>query len=290
MSKATAAEGKLIVPPQVQIISDTIPQDIIIPVSASQISSPDIATRNSIKIMDGKNGGGFYIRKIYDPSTKHTWRELIIVYPDNTTATVTLYQNACRIMPEGKNGYYASNGYSYIDRPDELKAYQTDDMPIPAFTLARRMREVAVIPTFVINDTITIGQLFAELEAYVMRLSQQPEHVMMSTSYDFLISTEDFRNICISAGWKPLTALRTFEKAGMLIHDEGNGYQYSKRVGLKIVRFYRIRRRLDIGEAGAQAQSLENTAYVDNDRHIIDSMQPKYNSNGKRIRPIRIID
>lgn len=65
----------------------------------SQEGDPDLlsaerAVAGSLKLMDGKFGGGFYIRYLQDSVRKVGWLEMIIVYPDKGFKRVRLFKNS----------------------------------------------------------------------------------------------------------------------------------------------------------------------------------------------------
>lgn len=266
-----------------------------------QISSAEFVTRNSLKIMDGKYGGGFYARLVLDNVKKHSWRELVIVYPDKTSVTIFLFRNVFRKMPEDGNGFFVpppikskrerelmygmyEDSTKPYDDCELLKAYETPDMPIPCYTLATILSQLPTLPVVKIHDSISIEGLFAHMLSFVKGIAKVEDVEFVDNEDYFMMSTSQFRSVCSDCGWKPTEALREFEKAGLLVSDVGNGYQFSLRIGTKHLRMYKFLKKIPHTESNIT--SLENTDFKYRIKPMQETLVETYNARMTEVENI----
>jgi len=234
------------------------------------------AIRNTIKIMNGLKGGGFYVKYIMDMGTCYTWLNLIIVYPDGAYKSIILYKNYLKEADiENSNGVYtpspntSKKGYTRIywdsderlEHYSSLKQYETSQMPIPANVIWKRIFcNSSKIPVVKMNQTATLDQLVAELREWAKEASNRENQGFMDDANRSYIDAEDFRKIVESNGWRVSQARIELDMQGLFEKDSGTkGYQKTKRVGTEIKRFYVIRKDTDI--ADTPPESLENIEF-----------------------------
>lgn len=235
------------------------------------------AIRNTLKIMDGKYGGGFYIKYIMDMGTCYSWLNLIIVYPDGNYKSVILYKNYFREADiEGSNGVYTPpknngpkktytkvywDGNEKLERYTSLEQYEIPQMPIPARGIWQRIYEnSSKIPVVKMNQTATLDQLVAELREWAKEASNGENQGFMDDANRSYVDTEEFRKIVENNGWSVSRARLELDMQGLLEKDSNTkGYQKTKRVGTTTRRFYVIRKDTDMEDI--PPKSLENTKY-----------------------------
>lgn len=116
---------------------------------------------NTLKLMDGKYGGAFYVRYICDTGRGCGWLQLIIKYPTGMVLTQLLCKNICKISSYEEDGLGEVEGISYqhktagemaVYKPhitdsmrsgfyDSLRTYERPNMPIPMRVLWQRIVE-----------------------------------------------------------------------------------------------------------------------------------------------------
>lgn len=234
--------------------------------ATTEVTYPDSTKRaiqNTLKVMEGRCGGGFYVKYIMDEGTCYGWLNLVIVYPDGSYKSIILYKNCFKEADtESGNGVYHQSeaerkaykkGYPMFnpwDGPAELNnftsmaMYETPQMPIPAITIWKRIIEhYHLIPIVKVNQTSSLEQLLDELQACAEEKSKEYGQGFMNDNDRFYIATEEFRNIVEANGWVVSQARVQMDMQGLFDKDSGTrGYQKSKRVGGEVKRFYVVKK------------------------------------------------
>lgn len=217
------------------------------------------AISNTLKLMNGKYGGGFYVKYLMDEGTCYGWLNLVVVYPDGTCKSIILYKNWFRETDtEEGNGVYNPpkekpiKGGRYVDwdgdpRADNyvsLAMYETPQMPIPARTIwAMILEYYEKIPIVKISQSSSIEQLVTDLQEWAEAQSNEHDQGFMSDESRFYVTPDDFRKIVEENGWTVSQARTELDMQGLFDKDaKTRGYQKTKRVGNATKRFYVIRK------------------------------------------------
>lgn len=221
-----------------------------------------LAIQNSLMLMAGKYGGGFFINYVQDEGTAYGWYNFTIVYPDGSHKTLQLYKNHFTVtdvdhgngvwVPAPKSEYKKGRGYTYVDWDgppnaenfSSMAAYETPQMLIPAKSIWRKILENSEkIPIVKISNTANIEQLLAEIQAWAEEESMEYGKGFVNTAKECYITKEAFQEIVEQNGWNFSRAKTEFDTLGLFVKDNTTkGYQKSKRIGSETKRFYVIRK------------------------------------------------
>jgi len=258
----------------VNAIGKTLPADY-------SIYSPlaKLAIQNTLMIMAGKYGGGFFVKFIQDEGTSYGWLCFTIVYPDGSYKTIQLFKNYFgETDTESSNGVWkpsskdtnkGAKGYARIDwdgPPNAenyapLDAYTTPRMPIPAKEIWKKILEhYNAIPIVKISQTANIEQLITEIELWAEENAKEYGQGFVNSEKECYITAEAFRDIVEQHGWNFGRARTELDLLGLFVKDNSTrGYQKAKRVGGTVKRFYAIRK--DIAKAVNPPKLLEDIEY-----------------------------
>ncbi len=258
-----------------QTVGQSVPKD---EVKASYPDSTMRAIQNTLKLMDGQYGGGFFIKFIMDVGTCYGWLNLIIVYPDGCCKSIVMFKNCMRETDtESSNGVYQNpnkprkntyklfnvwDGPDMLNNYDSLTEYETPTMTIPETVIWKKIVEnYSKIPIVKINQTSSLEQLLEELCSCAAERAKEYGQGFMDEPDRCYISTEDFREVVEANGWNVSQARTQLDLQGLFDKDTGTrGYQKSKRIGNEVKRFYAIKKRPSSGE-GVLPKSLRDTKY-----------------------------
>lgn len=231
-------------------------------------------TKDSLKLMDGKYGGGFYVRYLQDDVKKYGWLNLIIVYPDKSYKSILLFKNVFRQTDTETNGVYISDNTKvkkghyremFSDHSDWklMLQYETPNMPIPSPVIWKLITENYVrIPIIKLHQTAPLEHIYLELWHRAAEYAKNPALQFMDTADRFFVPKSDFEQVSKENGWQVNDVKTELDVLGILIRDKAPGsYQYSKRIQGELVRFYVLRKNLP--ELPAKQLELENTAFKD---------------------------
>lgn len=220
------------------------------------------AIRDSLLLMRGLKGGGFYVKFIQDAGTCYGWLNLIIVYPDGTFKSILSYKNFLKEADtEQNNGVYIApevkkpkGYYTYVDwdghAPENignyssLEQYATTQMPIPEKALWHKILEhYWKIPVVKVAQTASIEQLVAELQEWAEIHSNDLNQGFLDEKDRFYVTPEAFEEIVKSNHWYVSKAKVELDVLGIFDKDPSSkGYQKSKRVGREVKRFYALKK------------------------------------------------
>lgn len=226
---------------------------------------------NSLKIMEGKFGGGFYARYIFDNNYGTGYIQLLLQYPDGAVVPVPLCKNMCKIATDENAGvetavekphrigkidvYYSTEkckiitpkvkeGVEYSSYIDYFKfiKYERPDFPIPMKIIWERIVELwEQLPTTRINKVIDVEDVYISLFA-VGQNKAETDEVFADTQGVFL-TKEEIEEVAFEYGYDFKDIRRIFENRNLWVKDSNTaGYQYSKRVNGKLKRFYKLRK------------------------------------------------
>lgn len=219
---------------------------------------------NSLKIMSGKFGGGFYISYRFNRMNGFGCLKLIFQYPDGNVFAIPVCKNVGKPIDteDEKNGVgtalkevgpdappYIRNSrkkiapqissMKYYVKSDAFIQYERPDFPIPIKEIWKRIAELwekipienwcgKFSPAEVYQALLEVGESKAEPykeEAVVLLTRSEIEKVAEEMGYDFL----EIRN--------------EFESRKLWKKDRNSlGYQYSKKINGKVERFYALKK------------------------------------------------
>lgn len=261
----------------------------------SQEGDPDLlsaerAVAGSLKLMDGKFGGGFYIRYLQDSVRKVGWLEMIIVYPDKGFKRVRLFKNSLGIASldgDGISRIKDKRGAITISKPDEryfdhaaLYPYETPNMPIPTGTLWEKVKEhYHQIPIVQVHLRATLEDIYEDMMDCARERAKVAGNGFMDGQDRVFISKTDFEEICKEGGWNIQDARVELDTLGMFVRDKNSkGYQFSKRVNGERYHFYVIRKNLPTidGDVTELSDLSFQTAYQTADQREIARLKKNY--------------
>lgn len=253
-------------------VSDSVDEEEIAK-KVPSISSAGIALRNSLKLMKGKNGGGFYVRFLQDAVSKFGWIELLIEYPDGSVKSVVLFKNAFRQTDTDSSGVYRGTESRRLDPFDDhynynkcdfgfAENFSTPTMPIPGQHLWDLICEnYARIPITVIHKTSSLESVYMEMAVLAATYSKGIGLAFMDSETKFYVTTADFRNIAERNEWRVSDLRVEFDKLGLFDKDKkSGGYQKTKKMNGKNVRFYVLRKLLS--ETAGDIVELDDLEYA----------------------------
>ena len=261
----------------------------------SQEGDPDLlsaerAVAGSLKLMDGKFGGGFYIRYLQDSVRKVGWLEMIIVYPDKGFKRVRLFKNSLGVAALDSDGILRTKdkrGVISILEPDgryfdhtALYQYETPTMPIPTGTLWEKVKEhYHLIPIVQVHLRATLEDIYEDMMDCARERAKVAGNGFMDGQDRVFISKTDFEEICKEGGWNIQDARVELDTLGMFVRDKNSkGYQFSKRVNGERYHFYVIRKNLPTidGDVTALSDLSFRTAYQTADQREIARLKKNY--------------
>lgn len=275
----------------------SVPEDADVDAIAEKVpplSSVGFALRNSLKLMDGKYGGGFYVRFVQDNVQKYGWLELLIAYPDDTVKSVLLYKNAFRQTNTDSSGVYRpteqeKRARKYDDNDDYIgcdfkfaEDYEAPNMPIPSKVIWDRICvNYDQIPIVKISKTSSLETVYLEMAKLAANCAKRKELAFMDTDECFFVATEDFRTIASRNGWRQKDLKIEFDKTGLFIKDKTGGYQKSKKVNEKHLHYYVLKKELPCDEGSVK--TLEDTAYQSWGKNPKEKLKEDYEKKLKRL-------
>lgn len=216
------------------------------------------ATANTLKLMAGKFGGGFYVNYLQDEGSKTGHLNLVIVYPDNQYKRIYLAKNTFKMVDADSDGVETAESKGGICTPKLaeslkigdfriLEKYETPRMPIPSKALWKQIiSNYDKIPVVAIGTTDSIDGIYWEL----FNIASEEGRV---DGIRFLVTKEEMEEVAADNGMT-LSQLRTeLDLMGLFIKDKPqvkggkvitSSYQFTKKVDGVNVRFYAIKLKL----------------------------------------------
>ena len=237
---------------------------------------------NSMKIMEGKYGGGFYVRYIFDSGKGCGWLQLIVEYPTGAIQTRLLCKNVCKAstfeedgvgeaVEQTTKGNIPSWEWSrYVGDYNIMRDLERPDMPIPMMQLWRRIQEnYPEIPIKELAIKTTLETVYEKL----LEIGSLQEE-MCEDNY-VLITKDTPIKVAEECGYT-LTEVRTeFALRGLWVCDKNSGgYQKTKKVAGKNSRYYALKRRITCEEE-QEIKVAVDTTYHDLGKTVEDEKEIK---------------
>ncbi len=216
---------------------------------------------NAIKIMNGKYGGAFYVRYLFDQSNGRGWLQLIIKYPTDETVGVTIYKNVCRIVESiephenicdiecnirvsprtvNKKNIMLTRKESFNSGDyDAFQAYERPDMPIPIMVIweqiVKRWEQIPIV---------NVHSVFTPQDVYEAMLEfGESKDGQYADSVGYYLTRSEMEDICNDYGIPFSTIRVSFESRGLFDKDATTlGYQKSKKIDGKKRNFYHLKK------------------------------------------------
>lgn len=225
----------------------------------------------SLKLMDGKYGGAFYVRYLCDTGRGCGWLQMLIEYPTGLVQTRLLCKNVCMTSSYEQDGVGVVKENSAQKRPhivdsmktggfDILMELERPDMPIPMSTLWQRIIEnYSEIPVFEVAVKTSMQDVYEALLEFGENLVKT-DAGRQGNGY-ILLTKDEVQNTIASLGYA-LNEIRTeFALRGLWVTDKNSGsYQKTKKVDGKNVRFYALKTELADGN-NLPYKAVKNVAY-----------------------------
>lgn len=219
---------------------------------------------NFLKIMSGKQGGGFYVNYRFDKMNGFGFLQLILEYPDGDVFAVPLCKNVSKPIEtdEERNGVakakypitsetsiglrnnppliipsISSRG-GYVQK-DSFVQYERPDFPIPFEVIWKRIAALwEKIPIEVWCGSFTYAKVYqALLEVGENKTEQYQDEVCV------LLKREEIEPVAEEMGYDFLTIRNVFENIHLWKKDRNSlGYQFSKKINGKVERFYALKK------------------------------------------------
>lgn len=225
---------------------------------------------NSIKLMNGKHGGAFYVRYLFDESTGQGWLQLTLEYPDGTLIGILLCKNVCIIkdeergidgvgevetgygpqneLPPGLRGKKQriiprlKNSLSYGEYSKFIR-YERPDFSIPMDVLWNRIIELwEKIPM----ERWTGSFKWQEVYQVLLDIGENKgvEYVDNECVY---LTRKEIEEVAIEMGYDFNSIRESFELRKLWYKDKGSlGYQRSKKINGQKYRFYALRKTIPL--------------------------------------------
>lgn len=237
---------------------------------------------NTLKLMDGKFGGGFYVRYIYDIGRGCGWLQLLIEYPTGTVQTQLLCKNVCKATSYEEDGLGEVEGISYdrlcsgektIFKPhladslrnglyDIVRVYERPDMPIPMKAIWQRIVENnADIPVMELSVKCSLQDVY---DALIERAETLIERDISRIGKGCVLLTKKEVEDTVSELGYSLQEIRTeFAVRGLWVTDKNSGsYQKTKKLNGATKRFYALKTELTAPKV-AGGKVVENVDYTE---------------------------
>lgn len=240
---------------------------------------------NSMKIMDGKYKGAFYVRYIFDSGKGCGWLQLIVEYPTGAIQTRLLCKNVCKASTfeedgvgeeiekttNGKRGNIPSWEWSrYVGDYNIMRDLERPDMPIPMMQLWRRIQEnYAEIPIKELAIKTTLETVYEKL----LEIGSVQEE-MCEDNY-VLITKDTLTKVAEECGYTLAEVRTEFALRGLWVCDKNSGgYQKTKKMHGKNGRYYALKRSITC-EMKQEIKMAKDTTYYDLGKTVEDEKEIK---------------
>lgn len=235
---------------------------------------------NALKLMNGRDGGAFYVRYICDTGRGCGWLQLIIEYPTGMVQTQLLCKNVCKVSNYEEDGLGEVEGISYeryssgekkVYKPyiidslrsgsyDIVRAYERPNMPIPMPVLWKRIVEnYSKIPVVELAVKSSLQDVYNALIERGEELIQS-DISRMGKGY-ILLKKGEVEEVVSELGYS-LQEIRTeFAIRGLWVTDKNSGgYQKTRKIDKKNCRFYALKTELPSDKA-SESIEINNVDY-----------------------------
>lgn len=267
--------------------------------AVQSLDSRSLLQQKCLKLMNGKAGGGFYVRYLQDDRTKIGWLQFVIEYPDGTCKDIILYKNQYQETTFDSDGIWMENKQNAkfvtawrsekaLD-PYVLDKYESPDMKIPGQVLWNKICiNYERIPVVKINQTSTIGEVYSELVSQAIEWSKMKPYEFMNENDRCFIPKEMFDQIAGENNFSVNNLKNTFDLMGMFIKDKGTkGYQFSKKIDGKIQRFYALRKTIaPVLSKKFEMVECEDLNFETTVITALENERQRYEAFAKRVRDV----
>lgn len=219
---------------------------------------------NSLKIMSGKQGGGFYVNYRFDKMNGFGFLQLMLEYPDGDVFAVPLCKNVGKPIEtdEERNGVARAKEKLLLEAPPQMRnnpreiipsisgmgayvqkdsfvQYERPDFPIPFDVIWKRIAALwEKIPIEVWCGSFTYAEVYqALLEVGENKNEQYQDEACV------LLKREEIEPVVEDMGYDFLTIRNVFESRHLWKKDRNSlGYQFSKKINGKVERFYALKK------------------------------------------------
>lgn len=227
---------------------------------------------NSLKIMEGKSGGGFYAQYVFDNSCGKGYIRLLLQYPDGAVVPVPLCKNLCRLATDKNGGVetapemYHEEMEAFFRNSTKLKRplitpkikeavmysskqdyskfakYERPDFTIPMGVIWKRIIELwEELPIITTNKAVDIEDIYLSLLTVGLNKAEKDEQ--FADKQGVYLTRAEIEDVVLEFGATFNDIRRVFENRNLWMKDSNTaGYQYSKRVSGKLERFYKLRK------------------------------------------------
>lgn len=233
----------------------------------------------ALKLMNGKYGGEFLVRYLYDIPTSMGWLELIMVYPTgeinkkllkkNMPKKVLWKDSGVEAVGTGNDAFLPDIKHSRYNAPNGLfMEFSRPDFPIPFRTLWRKIVEnYDKIPIVPIRAGWSVEDLYEELlDLGILNAEKNP--ALRNLEY-VLLKREEITEVGTDFGLDFVTIRGEFASKGWWVVDKGSGgYQKSVKINGKKERYYALKRNRmarDIDTGLEKVETVEKTEYEEPD-------------------------
>lgn len=235
---------------------------------------------NVLKLMDGKYGGAFYVRYIFDTSRGCGWLQLLIEYPTGMVQTQLLCKNVCKVSSYEEDGLGEVEGICYdrycsgektVYKPhisdsmrsgfyDTMRVYERPNMPIPMRVLWQRIVEnYAEIPTMELAVKSSLQDVYDGLIEYGEKLLSHDIR-RMGNGY-ILLKKDEVEQVVSEFGYSLQEIRAEFAMRGLWVTDKNSGsYQKTKKIDNVNCRFYALKNKLQSDKATG-CKEVKNVSY-----------------------------
>ena len=229
----------------------------------------------ALKLMEGKFGGEFLVRYLYDVSTSVGWLQLIIVYPFGAVKKVLLKKNAaCRAVwgqtgvetiGQGRDEFAPTRLYGRYSAPNGLLTeYETPNMPIPFKVLwGKIVDNYEQIPIVPVRVCATFRDVYdALIEVGEEKIGQNDK--LANESY-VLLTRREIAETAEEFGTDFLSVRAEFASRGWWeIDRNAKGFQKSVKIGGVKKNLYALKRNQkedNENEEFSHVESIHKTNY-----------------------------
>ena len=228
----------------------------------------------ALKLMDGKFGGEFLVRYLYDVSTSAGWLQLIIIYPFGAVKKVLLKKNAaCRAkwghtgvetIGQGRDEFAPTRLYGRYSAPNGLLTeFETPDMPIPFKVLWGKIidnyEKIPIIPVHVCASFRDVYDALIEVgeEKNGQNDKLFRENYVLLTRQEIAETAEEF-------GTDFVTVRAEFASRGWWEIDRNTmGFQKSVKIGGVKKNFYALKRNQTEDNEYEEFERVESIEKID---------------------------
>lgn len=219
---------------------------------------------NSLKIMNGKFGGGFYVNYQFDKNNGFGFIKLILEYPDGDVFAIPVCKNVCKPIEtdEERNGVAKAKEVVSVDAPPHIRnnskeiipnisdmkyyaksdafvKYERPDFPIPIEVIWKRIAELwEKIPI----ENWCYSFTYEEVYAALLDIGESKDEQYREDAY-VLLTRKEIEEVTEEMGYDFLAIRNVFEGRKLWKRDKNSlGYQFSKKINGKVERFYALKK------------------------------------------------